>query len=328
MSRRKTKNHTGIDRLPEINSSALWIVYTCVQCSLVNSENIGEEMLNPKDAFENCEWVCKRCKFKHSRQSDLPKNWKNWAPELKKSSSPACQNFWKSFFTIATEKPECYWKQCKTCGLTLPFGAFSRHVGWGALEKQLECRACKGAINAKLNPKRTTEQLREGSIGRRIGDLFAILEDDQENKLDIKALFKRFNNRCFKTKRPLDINKPEEWHIDHILPATYFYPLTVENACLLSKEANENKKSQWPSKFYSPKELIELAQITGANLELLSSKTPIQNKNIDVNKAVEKWLDVRNSSDLTKRISEIKIILKKRQLISKLSPKNKKILGF
>lgn len=326
MARRKTKNHTGIDRLPEINSSAVWIVYSCVKCNLLNSENVGEEMLDPKDALENCTWTCKRCKFKHSQNSDLPSNWKNWDPSLRKASSPACQNFWKSFFMIATEKPECYWKQCKTCGQILPFGAFSKHTGWGVLEKQLECRACKGAINAKLNPKRTTEQLREGNLGRRIGDLIAKIDEDE--KLNVKDLFKRFNSKCFKTKRLLDINKPDEWHIDHILPSKYFYPLTVQNACLLSKEANENKKDRWPSQFYTNKELVELANITGANLQLLSSKKPIQNKNIDVNRAVDKWLDVRNSSDLTKRISELKEILTKKNLISKLSPENKRKLGF
>jgi len=124
------------------------------------------------------------------------------------------------------------------------------------------------------------------------------------------------------------INKRETWAIDHILPSKYLYPLTKENAALLSRNANENKRDKWPSKFYTNNELIELAKITGASLDLISKKRPIMNKNIDVNKGVERYLQVREKSDLPKRIKEIKKILQVYELVDNLSDKNKKLLGF
>ena len=107
----------------------------------------------------------------------------------------------------------------------------------------------------------------------------------------------------------LDINKTGSWHIDHILPSKYLYPLTVRNATLLSAEANSNKRDRWPSEFYTNQELIELARVTGAPLALMASTTPVVNTNIDVNKGIDKYLTVRNSSDLPKRIIELKRIL-------------------
>ena len=84
----------------------------------------------------------------------------------------------------------------------------------------------------------------------------------------------------------------------------------------------------WPSKFYTNNELIELAKITGANLELLSSPKPIINRNIDVNNGVYKYLQVRETSDLPKRIKEIKKILEVYQLTNNLSDENKQLLGL
>ena len=104
----------------------------------------------------------------------------------------------------------------------------------------MECRSCKGAINAILNPKRTKQQLHESSVRRRIADLF--LEGENET-IDIQDLFERFESKCFKTKKPLDINKRKTWAIDHILPSKYLYPLKKENAALLSKSANETERA-------------------------------------------------------------------------------------
>ena len=47
--------------------------------------------------------------------------------------------------------------------------------------------------------------------------------------------------------------------------------MTKENAALLSKEANNNKRNKWSSHFYTNNELIKLARITGADLSLLSA---------------------------------------------------------
>ena len=52
------------------------------------------------------------------------------------------------------------------------------------------------------------------------------------------------------------------------------------------------------------------------------------NHNIDVNKGVERYLQVREKSDLPKRIKEIKKILLVYELVDNLSLENKKLLGF
>ena len=326
MVRRKTKNKTGIERIPSVNQHYAWVSYTCIKCKFRNYEEIGMALIDPREAYENCIWVCSKCEFIHSRDSELP--FDNWAEDLLSADSPSADRFWQAFFRSATENPTVYWKQCNTCGRILPNNDFSRHKDWGPLEKQMECRACKGAINAVLNPKRTTEQLRESSLKRRIAELLvSVVEEDQE-KLDVQALFTRFDNKCFKTKKPLSINDPTSWQIDHTLPARYFYPLSVQNATLLSTEANQNKSGKWPSEFYSNKELVELSKITGASLELLSSETPVINQNIDVNACVDKFLNVRDSSSLHTRVNLLKLLLEKNNLSHKLSDENKKRLGI
>lgn len=323
MARRKSVNITGISRVEGIPYHDAWVAYKCVQCHEMNYIKIGQKLLTPTEAIATSVWKCNHCGFVHSKESDLP--FDNWEDEYNSSDSTTALRFWEGFFRIATEHPESYWKQCNVCSRILPFSAFSKHVGWGALEKQMECRSCKGAINAVLNPKRSKEQLHESAVRRRIADLF--LEDINQS-IDFKDLFTRFGGKCFKTKVPLDINKRDTWAIDHILPSKYLYPLTIANAALLSRSANENKRDKWPSKFYDNNELIELAKLTGADLGLISSKTPIMNRNIDVNKGVERYLQVREKSDLPKRIKEIKKILQVYDLVENLTAENKKLLGF
>lgn len=323
MARRKTVNETHIRRLSEVDSFDAWATYKCVKCKKINHVRIGRELITPEYAFNNCMWICEHCGFIHAKDSDLP--FENWDEEDLMADSMTTYRFWEGFFRSATENPEAYWKQCNVCGRILPFSSFSKHADWGPLERQMECRGCKGAINASLNPKRTKQQLHESSVRRRIAELFA----DSENEfIDINELFKRFDSKCFKTGAPLDINQKGTWHIDHILPSKYLYPLSVQNAALLSAEANSNKRDMWPSKFYTNNQLIELSRITGANLELISRKTPIINRKINVNKGVERYLQVREASDLPKRIAEIKKILEDYDLVENLSPENKKLLGY
>lgn len=323
MARRKTVNKTGISRIEGIPYHDAWIAYKCVSCKVMNYLCVGQTLLTPNEAVENAVWKCEHCGFIHSKESDLPFN--NWEEEYNNSDSSTALRFWEGFFRIATENKESYWKQCNVCGRILPNQAFSKHSGWGPLQKQMECRSCKGAINAVLNPKRSKEQLHESSVRRRIADLF--IEEENE-VIDFNDLFKRFDSKCFKTKEPLDINKRDTWAIDHILPSKYLYPLKFENAALLSKGANENKRDMWPSKFYTNSELIELAKLTGANIDLISSQKPIMNLSIDVNKGVDRYLQVREKSDLPKRIKEIKKILMVYELIPNLTEANKKLLGF
>ena len=323
MARRQTVNQTGISRLSNIPFHDAWVAYNCVSCQRMNYIKIGQVLLNPSEAVENCIWTCEHCGFVHAKESDLP--FHNWDEEYLNADSTTALRFWEGFFRIATEKPESYWKQCNVCGRILPFSSFSKHSGWGILERQMECRSCKGAINAVLNPKRTKQQLLESSVRRRVAELFI----ESENVIiDIEDLFKRFSSKCFKTGQELNINQRSTWNIDHILPSKYLYPLNIHNAALLSTEANNNKRDMWPSKFYTNNELIELARITGANLELISSPKPIINHEINVNNGVTRYLQVREMSDLPKRIKEIKKIIEVYQLTDNLSDENKKLLGF
>jgi DNA-directed RNA polymerase subunit RPC12/RpoP len=323
MARRTVTNETGIKRIEGIPYHDAWVSYICVQCKAINFVRIGQQLLAPPEALETCEWKCEYCGFVHSKQSAVP--FENWDKEYRNNDGIAVQRFWEGFFRIATENPASYWKQCNVCTRILPFNAFSKHSGWGPLERQMECRSCKGAINAILNPKRTKEQMLESSVRRRVADLF--LEGENET-INIDELFERFGKKCFKTNVLLDINDRTSWAVDHILPSKYLYPLTRENAALLSKEANSNKRDKWPSEFYTNNELIALAKITGANLELISSVDPVINQNIDVNRGVERYLQVRETSGLAKRIQEIKKIVEAYELVDKLSLENKKLLGF
>ena len=323
MTRRVTRNITGLSRIEGIPYHDVWVGFICLNCKELNNVDIGNNLINPKNAYDSCEWKCSKCDYTHSKDSDLP--FEHWKEEFTIAESIVAQRFWEAFFRIATENPEAYWKQCNACGRILPFNAFSKHSGWGSLERQMECRSCKGAINAFLNPKRTKQQLHESSVRRRIADL---LVEGENESIEIQDLFKRFNNKCFKTGIKLEICDRASFEIDHILPSKWLYPLKMENACLLSTDANANKKGKWPSEFYTNNELIDLARITGADLSLISSKTPLINTNINVNKCVERYLQVREKSHLPKRISELKKILTDYDLSGKLSAANKKLLGF
>lgn len=323
MTRRKTINITGLSRIEGIPYHDAWVGFICLNCEGLINIRIGNKLLDPKTAYETCKWECPKCNYVHSKDSDLP--FEHWSEDFTITESIIAQRFWKGFFRMATEHTESYWKQCNTCGRVLPFSEFSKHSNWGPLERQMECRSCKGAINAVLNPKRTKQQLHESSVRRRIADL---LVEGENEKINIENLFKRFNDRCFKTGIKLNIQERSSYEIDHILPSKWLYPLTKENACLLSREANNSKKEKWPSEFYTNNELIKLAKITGADLSMISNKTPVLNKKINVNKCVERYLQVREKSHLPKRIKELKKILTDYDLVKKLAKSNKKLLGF
>lgn len=323
MTRRQSKNKTGITRVTGKNVHDAWISFECVRCNHTNMLLNGASLAAPEETYENATWQCKKCKFIHNKKSALP--FPNWPKMFSKSGATAAKRFWLGFFRIATENPESYRKWCNSCNRILPYNAFSKHAGWGPLERQMECRSCKGGINARLNPKRTAEQLHEGARRRRVADL--LLEGENQS-ISIEDLFKRFDSKCFKSKKSLDPKKRSTWAIDHILPSAALYPLTIENAALLSKSSNNKKRDQWPSKFYSNSELVELCRITGADLSLLASQQPIINKKVDVNACVDRSLRVRERSDLQKRVREIKWLIEKYNLTKRLSRKNKKLLGL
>lgn len=323
MARRKTRNRTGIPRIG-VRPHDAWISFVCVRCHRPCVLRIGETLLTASDAYESAAWKCDHCRFIHTKDAQLP--FKHWPTQATAAGGISARRFWHGFFRSITEHAASYWKQCNACGRVQPFANFSRHVGWGPLERQMECRGCKGAINAKLNPRRTKEQLHEGSARRRAGDL---LLEGQHERLNHNELFRRFGGRCFRTGKLLKIQDRATWAIDHILPSRYLYPLTAQNAALLSRQANENKRDRWPSDFYTPSQLKRLAEITGSDLSILASDTPVINPRIDVNACVNRALRVREQSrKLPQRIAELKRFLEAYGLVSQLSAKNRKLLGF
>lgn len=323
MARRKTKNRTGLARIEGIPFHNAWVGFICLKCRELTTIDIGTKLIDPQAAFESASWPCGKCGYIHSKDSDLP--FKDWPSDFTDHKSVRAERFWLGFFRIATEHPESYWKQCNTCGRVLPFDAFSKHSRWGLLERQMECRSCKGAINAVLNPRRTKQQLHEASAKRRVADL---LLEGENNPLDLKELFGRFGLKCFKCSKPLTFGKRGAWAVDHILPSKFLHPLTRENAALLCVDCNNGKHDRWPSLYYSNNELIDLSRITGADLSLLASAKPIVNTNIDVDACVSRYLKVREKSNLKKRLAELKKLLVDDDLVGKLSADHKKMLGF
>lgn len=329
--RRQTINKTGFCNKTGIKHKEAWVCFPCINCGSMVRQKIGLLLLSPEEALAYSCWECPVCGYIHSSESNLPDSMQNMPEEWRKAENPHCQGFWSAFFKMATKDPSAYWKHCSKCGRLLPATCFDAHAdkpgcaAWKPLNRQAECKACKASINANLNKKRTKEQLFEGSINRRIGDLLSITDE----KADPKTVFEKFGGKCFKTGKVLDFNDRKSWHIDHIMPSKYFWPLTYDNAALLSNDANEAKNSKWPSRFYTDKELVELSEITGADLEKISSREPLWNKDIDTNKAVSRLLDnVRESSHLPKLIQGFKRIIIEHNLVDTLTENNRKRLGF
>ncbi len=323
MARRTTANQTGIERIEGISAHEAWVGFVCIKCSEQNHIKVGLQLITPGTALDNAKWKCTKCNFVHSSKSKLP--FKNWPLAATLKGSLPTERFWMGFFRIATEYPSSYWKQCNACGRILPFAAFSKHSNWGPLELQMECRACKGAINAILNPLRTSQQLHESAVRRRVADVFL---QGTNQVIDLNQLFIRFNSKCFKCRKALDPKNRPTWEIDHIIPSRFLYALKVENAALLCSGCNNSKHGRWPSDFYTNNELIQLSKLTGSDLSLLASAKPIVNSQIDVNAGVARYLTVRESSNLTKRINELKGMIGDYDLIDELTKENKKILGF
>lgn len=333
MKRREAINSTQIPRIEGARANDAWIMYVCIKCHQVNHESMGDRLLSEKEAFENASWECSRCGFVHSSKSGFPMEdmeqnqlpFASWGEGQGLPSEIYVERFWSAFFRSAVANKENYWKRCNACGRILPESLFARHTGWGPLEKQMECKSCKGAINALLNPLRTAQQLHESAARRRAAEL---LMSGQDERVDIDELFVRFDGKCFKTGVALDKNDRRSWSVDHILPSKWLYPLSVKNAALLSTKANGAKSDLWPSDFYNNQELIRLAQLTGANLGLISSKAPVLNSDIDVDASVTRLLSVRSETDLARRVDDIRKLLGDYGLIEQLSDSNKRLLGI
>lgn len=161
------------------------------------------------------------------------------------------------------------YKYCIICGTLKPLHFFDRHKP-RSTGRQGECKLCKKVYNGIKNQTRLVEQHREASQKRR---LYTHFED--RHRLDIKAIYKRFDGCCFKCGVDLstDLSAGEaakEGNLDHTLPVYYLWPLTTNNATLLCKNHNGAKAEKWPRDFYNKTELKKLSALTGIDYKKLS----------------------------------------------------------
>ncbi|MBA88956.1 MAG: hypothetical protein CMB16_06805 [Euryarchaeota archaeon] len=160
-----------------------------------------------------------------------------------------------------------------TCPKLKPLSEFNRRSS-AKTGHQDDCRECQNIRNRATNPDRLREQLIEGSTNRRLRGLVTRGKDE---KLDIKAIFKRFENKCFNCDEELDINAEKgsgEYELDHTCSIYYWWPLTTNTATLLcgkgKNKCNGKKNRKWPSEFYNKEKLRSLSELTGIDLEIIS----------------------------------------------------------
>lgn len=160
---------------------------------------------------------------------------------------------------LSSETVTC--KYCSLCERLLPVTSFHSHSMFKS-GYQLECKACKNCnINAKLNYKRTKQQLLESSLIRR--ELEYMAEENKflrEHPTFVRELFAKFKNRCFNCGTEVDRTTG---CVDHTRPMVGLWPLD-EHATLLCAQCNNEKHDKFPIEFYRDRDkLRELSKITG-----------------------------------------------------------------
>lgn len=145
-----------------------------------------------------------------------------------------------------------------------PLTFFDVHRSRRGTGRQGECNLCKAIYNSIKNQTRLTDQHREAAQKRRL-----YMDLSGGTKIDSRAVYARFNDKCFKCGEDLSLNASRR-RLDHTLSVYYLWPLTTETATLLCPLHNGEKAERWPSEYYSDSELKRLAIITGIDHGLLS----------------------------------------------------------
>lgn len=239
MSRRRTRNITGIRGTGSMNASQVWRVFGCGEPSCNAILQLDEDTL--ADQGPHTTVTCPVCNHVNN---------------------------------IGVINKGTRWKYCRICEQLQPLENFHRHRPSGSSfrsGRQLECKLCKNlVINPALNPLRTSDQHREAAEGRRLYGLIAA--DRNARKSDERAVHERFSGRCFNCGVDLEIG---QGHLDHTLPARYLWPL-FPGATLLCSTCNLAKAEQWPSEFYrldaatvDNEKLRRLSYLTGIGYDLL-----------------------------------------------------------
>lgn len=229
--------------------------FQCLNKDCTSFLFIQAEVIDP-----NFEYRCGACGFTHK----AGKSTKLYDYELIKSSDESIIK--KGPFEIlhddyVNESKE--FKYCIVCGTLKPFDLFDMH-GSRRTGRQGECRVCKQVYNGIKNQTRLPEQHLEASFKRRLYTHF-----DDRSKIDISAIYERFENRCFKCGIDLSNDltagvQRKMGNLDHTLPVYYLWPLTTDSATLLCQQHNGEKAEKWPGEFYTGDDMLKrLSRLTG-----------------------------------------------------------------
>lgn len=160
------------------------------------------------------------------------------------------------------------YKYCVLCGALKPINLFDRHSARKS-GRQSECNLCKQSYNSIKNQTRLVEQHREAAQKRRLYVQF------DSGKLDIDAIYRRYDCKCFKCGKELSGDlvadgQAKLGNLDHTLSAYFLWPMTTDNATLLCREHNGEKAERWPAAYYNDAELRRLSALTGIDYRLMA----------------------------------------------------------
>ena len=145
MSRRETRNITGIRGTGAVDANAVWRVFECFSPGCDQLMKVSEDWIEEQRA----------------NGVSVPSMFQVRFPEHRGRSVERAAR----------------WKYCRVCEWLQPLDNFHKHKPRGRSFRsghQLECRVCKNTrINPDLNPKRTSDQHREASQRRRLYSLIS-----------------------------------------------------------------------------------------------------------------------------------------------------------
>lgn len=173
--------------------------------------------------------------------------------------------------------------------------------------------------NSVGNKMRDKNQLIEGTQGSRTRGLLTSLYYKNEDKCpEIEKIFEKFDNKCFKTGKILDIDDRGSYEIDHLMPASGYFPLNNNTATLLSTEANQAKNDTHPKKFYGDEKFSKLCEILEYPIDKISDECYTLNDDVlyDFNENFDNIIKVWENKNRNK-ISFNKYVVKEMNRIYK-----------
>jgi len=285
MSRRKTKNITGIHGSGTVDATVVWRILQCANPKCSNFSQISEDDIEEKDVD-------------------------------KLAKCPKCKTINTSFVLEGSR-----WKYCRVCERLQPLENFHRHKPNSRSfrsGRQLECADCKNKkINPVLNPLRTADQHRESAEGRR---LYGFLTGEGKKKINSKTIHKHFGGKCFNCEKSLtyESKNPKKMYLDHTLPAKLLWPLHL-GSTLLCRDCNAKKHEVWPVDFYKQPQLKKLSVLTGIPHKILAGPKHVNPKAVkwlqkNIDKFLEQW--IRYPDDI-KRIRKMVLELENTDIFKK-----------